>query len=95
MLNHNWARDARYVYVQNNRLKADRDSFEILNHIYTRDRESVFYLSGTAKEIDRDSFEVLDPGQQPDGPCTHTDYLTGVTVKVDWYGYARDAINVY
>ena len=95
VLNQNWARDARHVYIHDRRLKADRESFEILNHIYARDRDSVFYLSGTAKEIDRDSFEVLDTGQQSDGPCTYTNYLTGVTIKADWYGYARDATNVY
>lgn len=95
VLNRNWARDAKHVYVLSSRLRADRDSFEVLNTLYARDRDWVFYLGGKAKDIHRDSFEVLDSGEQPDGPCTAVDHLTGAVSRVDFFGYARDRSRVY
>ena len=81
-----WARDGRSAYSQSLRLKADRDSFVVLNQLYAKDRESAFYLGGTIEGADGGSFEVLDEGGFSTGPGF-------------WYrhvqGYARDRLNVY
>jgi hypothetical protein len=43
-------------------LKADRDSFVVLNCLFARDKDTLFCFAGPAKFLDVESFQVLDDG---------------------------------
>lgn len=84
--NNVWAMDKKGLFKQDTRVRVnERASCQVLNLLFAKDNQQVYYIMGIAKAIeDVASFEVLDPGRylDPDGGERR-------------FGFARDKKNVY
>jgi len=84
--NTQWATDDKGLFNGHKRVRVkDLSTLQVLNHLFAKDSQQVYYIMGTAKAvIDPASFEVLpEPvvaGIEPGEPAS---------------GYARDNFNIY
>jgi hypothetical protein len=84
--NSQWATDKKGLFNGRRRARVkDPSTIQILNHLFAKDSQQVYYIMGTAKAVvDPASFEVL-----------HEPTLPGVEPVESSCGWARDKINVY
>ena len=82
-----WEVERGKVYAGGRLLRgADASTFEVLNYVYARDANRVYYPSGTVKEADPASFLVLDSGAA---------FNDAGRFLLNFESYARDKNNVY
>ena len=85
-----WAKDDRRCYDGGIWLRnADIESFKPLNYAYAMDKNHVFTVTGTIKNVDIASFQVLDTGK-----CFLRYNEIGI-VEYTPTGYAKDKNYVY
>ncbi len=91
-LNHLWSRDDKHIYCRNSRvMKADISTFKVLNAIFAKDVNYVFYIEGIAHDIDAPTFIPLDVGK-----IERTDSLyIDESRRWSYKGYGRDQDHVY
>src|SRR6266566_3314362 len=81
-----WATDSEGLFKQDARVRvADPQSVRVLNLLFAKDDQQVYYIMGVAKDIvDVSTFSVLDAGQyvREDGTERR-------------FGFARDRQNIY
>lgn len=84
--NSQWATDKKGLFNGPKRVRVnDPSTIQVLNHLFAKDSQQVYYIMGTAKAVvDPASFEVLPEPVVP-----------GVEPREPNCGYARDKFHVY
>ena len=91
-LNHLWSKDDKYIYCRNSKvMKADITTFKVLNAIFAKDVNHVFYIDGVAHDIDTSTFVPLDVGKIEQADSIYIDESRRWSYK----GYGRDKDHVY
>jgi hypothetical protein len=83
-LNHHFSVDAKHVFADTESIRGvGPDSFQVLNELYARSGNKIYYSYGTVPAADCETFEVLDAGHWS------SDY--GVIFE----GYAKDRNGIW
>jgi len=54
-----WKTDEKHVYCHGRRIRADKESFRLLNDVFARDRQTIFSAHGPLREADAATFEIV------------------------------------
>ena len=91
-LNHIWSKDHQYVYCNNSKvLKADLQTFKVLNAIFAKDAHHVFYIEGIAHGIDTSTFIPLDVGKTEKTDSVYAKEFQ----RWRYRGYGKDKDHIY